>query len=124
MQRLASTRRLLLRAALAPAARANSSLSASAAAVAAPALENGAALPRMPGFDYTPPPYDGPRAEEIFRKRAQFLSPSLFHFYNRPVRSPLARSPLNHPLQFCGGRNTDCSISRSQSFSGKPASIR
>jgi hypothetical protein len=44
----------------------------------------------MPGFDYTPPPYDGPRAEEIFRKRAEFLSPSLFHFYDRPVRSPLS----------------------------------
>ncbi|OEL23471.1 Alanine--glyoxylate aminotransferase 2-like protein 3, mitochondrial [Dichanthelium oligosanthes] len=83
MQRLASSRRLL-RPALAP-ARANSSLSAAAAAVAAPAPENGAASPKMPGFDYTPPPYEGPRAEEIFRKRAQFLSPSLFHFYDCPL---------------------------------------
>jgi hypothetical protein len=95
MQRLASSRRLL-QAALAP-ARANSSLSA--AAVAAPAPANGA-FPKMPAFDYTPPPYDGPRAEEIFRKRAQFLSPSLFHFYDRPVRVPL---PHRHSsLQFCG----------------------
>ena len=88
MQRLASSSsRRLLGAALAP-ARANSSLSAAVAA--APAPENAAAAsPKMPAFDYTPPPYDGPRAEEIFRKRAEFLSPSLFHFYDRPVRSPL-----------------------------------
>lgn len=106
MQRLASSRRLL-RAALAP-ARANSSLSAAAAA---PAPENGAALPKMPAFDYTPPPYDGPRAEEIFRKRAEFLSPSLFHFYDRPVRSP-DTPPLQSPLQFCGKetRLFHCSI--------------
>ncbi|GJM88883.1 hypothetical protein PR202_ga05459 [Eleusine coracana subsp. coracana] len=81
MQRLASSRRLL-QAALAP-RRANSSLSA-AAAVAAPETEN-ACAPKMPHFDYTPPPYDGPRAEEIFRKRTEFLSPSLFHFYDRPL---------------------------------------
>jgi hypothetical protein len=103
MQRLASSRRLL-QAALAPApARANSSLSAAAVAVAvaAPTPENGAAaVPKMPAFDYTPPPYDGPRAEEIFRKRAQFLSPSLFHFYDRPVRLPL---PHRHSsLHFSG----------------------
>jgi len=84
MQRLASSSsRRLLGAALAP-ARANSSLSAAVAA--APAPENAAAAsPKMPAFDYTPPPYDGPRAEEIFRKRAEFLSPSLFHFYDRPL---------------------------------------
>jgi hypothetical protein len=83
MQRLASSRRLL-QAAFAP-RRANSSLSA-AAAVAAP--ENGCAAPKMPHFDYTPPPYDGPRADEILQKRAEFLSPSLFHFYDRPVLFP------------------------------------
>ena len=102
MQRLASSRRLL-QAALAP-ARANSSLSAAAAAaVATPAPENGAdAVPKMPAFDYTPPPYDGPRADEIFRKRAQFLSPSLFHFYDRPVRLPAPPSPLQSPVLWEG----------------------
>jgi hypothetical protein len=80
MQRLASSRRLL-QAALAH-RRENSSLSAAAAVSVS---ENGSAAPKMPHFDYTPPPYDGPRAEEIFRKRAQFLSPSFFHFYDRPV---------------------------------------
>jgi len=98
MQRLASSRRLL-QAALAP-ARANSSLS-TAAAAAAP--ENGAAaVPKMPAFGYTPPPYDGPRADEIFRKRAQFLSPSLFHFYDRPVRLPAPPSPLQSPVLWEG----------------------
>ncbi|KAM0828466.1 hypothetical protein ACQ4PT_067528 [Festuca glaucescens] len=80
MQRLASSRRLL-QAALAP-GRAHSSLSAAAVA-AAP--ENGVAAPKMPPFYYTPPPYDGPRVAEIARKRAEFLSPSLFHFYDRPL---------------------------------------
>jgi hypothetical protein len=83
MQRLASSRRLL-QAALAP-GRAHSSRSAAAVATAP---ENGVAAPKMPPFDYTPPPYDGPRLAEIARKRAEFLSPSLFHFYDRPVRVP------------------------------------
>lgn len=39
----------------------------------------------MPPFDYTPPPYDGPSADEVLRKRSQFLSPSLFHFYKKPL---------------------------------------
>ncbi|XP_042414768.1 alanine--glyoxylate aminotransferase 2 homolog 3, mitochondrial-like isoform X2 [Zingiber officinale] len=42
-------------------------------------------LPQMPRFDYTPPPYDGPRADEILRKRSEFLSPSFPHLYQRPL---------------------------------------
>lgn len=42
-------------------------------------------LPRMPPFDYSPPPYDGPSADEILAKRKTFLSPSLFHLYSKPV---------------------------------------
>lgn len=60
----------------------------------ATADENAAAaavLTKMPRFDYTPPPYDGPRSEEILRKRSEFLSPSVFHFYKKPVRL------LSHP---------------------------
>jgi alanine-glyoxylate transaminase/(R)-3-amino-2-methylpropionate-pyruvate transaminase len=91
MQRLASSRRFL-QSALAP-GRAHSSLSAAAVA-AAP--ENGLAGPKMPPFDYTPPPYDGPRVADIARKRAEFLSPSLFHFYDRPVRVP--PRPLPPPI--------------------------
>ncbi|XP_006650057.2 alanine--glyoxylate aminotransferase 2 homolog 3, mitochondrial-like [Oryza brachyantha] len=44
-----------------------------------------AAVPRMPAFDHVPLPYDGPSAAEIARKRAEFLSPSLFHFYSNPL---------------------------------------
>ncbi|KAF0913630.1 hypothetical protein E2562_023737 [Oryza meyeriana var. granulata] len=44
-----------------------------------------AALPRMPAFDHVPLPYDGPSAAEIARKRTEFLSPSLFHFYSKPL---------------------------------------
>lgn len=44
-----------------------------------------AAVPRMPDFDHVPLPYDGPTAAEIARKRAEFLSPSLSHFYSKPL---------------------------------------
>ncbi|CAL4930881.1 unnamed protein product [Urochloa decumbens] len=44
-----------------------------------------AAVPRMPAFDHVPLPYDGPSAAEIARKRAEYLSPSLFHFYSKPL---------------------------------------
>ncbi|XP_078436292.1 alanine--glyoxylate aminotransferase 2 homolog 3, mitochondrial-like [Wolffia australiana] len=42
-------------------------------------------LPKIPAFDYTPPPYDGPRTAEILRKRSEYLSPSVFHFYKQPL---------------------------------------
>ncbi|KAH7672540.1 alanine-glyoxylate transaminase / (R)-3-amino-2-methylpropionate-pyruvate transaminase protein [Dioscorea alata] len=42
-------------------------------------------VPIMPPFDYSPPPYDGPPAAEIIRKRSEFLSPALFHFYKKPL---------------------------------------
>ncbi|KAK6266389.1 hypothetical protein QUC31_017226 [Theobroma cacao] len=46
---------------------------------------NDVVVPKMPTFDYSPPPYTGPSAEEILSKRKQYLSPSLFHFYNKPL---------------------------------------
>lgn len=52
-----------------------------------------AEVPRMPAFDYTPPPYSGPSSAEILAKRKEFLSPSIFHFYKNPV-SFLRRAPL------------------------------
>lgn len=39
-------------------------------------------IPKMPRFDYAPPPYNGPSAAEILQKRKKFLSPSMFYFYN------------------------------------------
>lgn len=47
--------------------------------------ENETFLPKMPPFDYSPPPYSGPSADEILAKRKTFLSPSLFHLYNKPL---------------------------------------
>lgn len=66
------------------------SFSRLAAAAPAPA-ETAAALPRMPAFDHVPLPYDGPSAADIARKRAEYLSPSLFHFYSKPVRPSIDR---------------------------------
>lgn len=51
-----------------------------------PALvDDDAVLPKMPLFDYSPPPYTGPSAAEILKKRQEYLSPSLFHFYSNPL---------------------------------------
>ncbi|CAD6211120.1 unnamed protein product [Miscanthus lutarioriparius] len=54
-------------------------------AAAAPAETATAVPPRMPAFDHVPLPYDGPSAADIARKRAEYLSPSLFHFYSKPL---------------------------------------
>ncbi|KAF8007693.1 hypothetical protein BT93_K1632 [Corymbia citriodora subsp. variegata] len=42
-------------------------------------------LPRMPPFDYSPPPYAGPSSAEILAKRMRFLSPSMHCFYKQPL---------------------------------------
>ncbi|KAL8531326.1 hypothetical protein ACS0TY_008086 [Phlomoides rotata] len=47
--------------------------------------ENEPPLPKMPPFDYTPPPYSGPSADDILRKRHQFLNPAVFHFFKKPL---------------------------------------
>ncbi|THU69546.1 hypothetical protein C4D60_Mb08t15550 [Musa balbisiana] len=54
------------------------------AAVAADQID-AAVLPIMPPFDYTPPPYHGPRTAEIVRKRSEFLSPSISYLYKNPL---------------------------------------
>ncbi|XP_073150830.1 alanine--glyoxylate aminotransferase 2 homolog 2, mitochondrial-like [Henckelia pumila] len=41
--------------------------------------------PVLPPFDYTPPAYTGPTADQILKKRREFLSPSMFHLYKKPV---------------------------------------
>ncbi|XVF37444.1 hypothetical protein REPUB_Repub20aG0008300 [Reevesia pubescens] len=46
---------------------------------------DGFVVPKMPSFDYSPPPYTGPSADEILSKRKAYLSPSLFYFYNKPL---------------------------------------
>ncbi|OWM67073.1 alanine--glyoxylate aminotransferase 2 homolog 2, mitochondrial-like isoform X1 [Punica granatum] len=72
MQRITAAKRAL-------AAQAHRTFSQSAASLREPEL------PKMPAFDYTPPPYSGPPAAEILAKRKEFLSPSLFHFYKKPI---------------------------------------
>ncbi|KAJ6699390.1 ALANINE--GLYOXYLATE AMINOTRANSFERASE 2-like protein 3 MITOCHONDRIAL-LIKE ISOFORM X1 [Salix purpurea] len=50
-----------------------------------PLPENEVPVPKPPPFDYSPPPYTGPPADEILAKRKEYLSPSLFHFFNKPL---------------------------------------
>ncbi|KAL4283992.1 hypothetical protein GQ457_16G028490 [Hibiscus cannabinus] len=40
-------------------------------------------VPLLPPFDYSPPPYTGPSAADILSKRKEYLSPSMFYFYNK-----------------------------------------
>ncbi|KAM3689974.1 hypothetical protein ACJW30_09G085600 [Castanea mollissima] len=47
--------------------------------------ENDVTVPKMPPFDYSPPPYNGPTVDEILAKRKAYLSPSLFHLYKKPL---------------------------------------
>ncbi|WVZ56861.1 hypothetical protein U9M48_007333 [Paspalum notatum var. saurae] len=53
--------------------------------LAAAAETTAPAAPRMPAFDHVPLPYDGPSAADIARKRAEYLSPSLFHYFSNPL---------------------------------------
>ncbi|GER34729.1 alanine--glyoxylate aminotransferase family protein [Striga asiatica] len=50
-----------------------------------PLVEHEPNPPEMPPFDYAPPPYVGPSAEEILSKRRNFLSPAVFHFFKKPL---------------------------------------
>lgn len=60
------------------------SLAASFSAVSSSSSE-GDQLAVLPPFDYVPKPYNGPLADEVFRKRKTFLGPSLFHYYQKPL---------------------------------------
>ncbi|XP_013630040.1 alanine--glyoxylate aminotransferase 2 homolog 2, mitochondrial isoform X2 [Brassica napus] len=42
-------------------------------------------LARLPPFDYAPPPYSGPSADEILNKRKEFLSPSMPLLFRKPL---------------------------------------
>ncbi|XP_059462318.1 alanine--glyoxylate aminotransferase 2 homolog 3, mitochondrial-like [Corylus avellana] len=50
-----------------------------------PVQENVVSPPKMPPFDYSPPPYNGPSAAEILAKRKTYLSPSLLHSYSKAL---------------------------------------
>ncbi|KAL8531242.1 hypothetical protein ACS0TY_008026 [Phlomoides rotata] len=47
--------------------------------------QNESPLPKMPPFDYTPPPYTGPSADEILKKRQEFLNPAVNHLFKQPL---------------------------------------
>ncbi|XP_028547473.1 LOW QUALITY PROTEIN: alanine--glyoxylate aminotransferase 2 homolog 3, mitochondrial [Dendrobium catenatum] len=59
-----------------------SGLAAAQAEVETLSGKNNAGLPKLPPFDYSPPPYDGARTAEILLKRSEFLSP-LSYIYTR-----------------------------------------
>eukprot|EP01116_Phalansterium_solitarium_P004139 TRINITY_DN15033_c0_g1_i1.p1 TRINITY_DN15033_c0_g1~~TRINITY_DN15033_c0_g1_i1.p1 ORF type:complete len:478 (+),score=146.19 TRINITY_DN15033_c0_g1_i1:94-1527(+) len=42
-------------------------------------------LPKLPAFDYTPPPYTGPSPEEVLKTRKEFVNPAIFSYYRKPV---------------------------------------
>ncbi|PWA74086.1 Aminotransferase class-III [Artemisia annua] len=42
-------------------------------------------VPKMPAFDYKPPPYDGPSAAEILAKRQRHLNPCMTYLYTNPL---------------------------------------
>ncbi|GAB4815989.1 hypothetical protein N2152v2_003035 [Parachlorella kessleri] len=41
--------------------------------------------PKLPPFDYVPPPYEGPSKEEVMATRKQFLSPALSLNFKKPI---------------------------------------
>ncbi|XP_010517133.1 PREDICTED: alanine--glyoxylate aminotransferase 2 homolog 2, mitochondrial [Camelina sativa] len=59
--------------------------STSQATAAAPVKDSDEFQARLPPFDYTPPPYTGPSADVILAKRKEFLSPSMFCLYRKPL---------------------------------------
>ena len=42
-------------------------------------------MAKLPPFDYTPKPYDGPSPEEILALRKEFVNPAIFHYYKKPI---------------------------------------
>lgn len=56
-----------------------------AAAETAHEVQDGKHLPQMPAFSHTPRKYDGPRMEEVLRKRKAFLNPAMFLYYKKPL---------------------------------------
>ncbi|KAE8099061.1 hypothetical protein FH972_017071 [Carpinus fangiana] len=52
-----------------------------------PVQENGVSIPKMPPFDYSPPPYNGPSADEILAKRKAYLSPSLSQLHSKALNA-------------------------------------
>lgn len=56
-------------------------------------------VPQMPAFDFTPQPYDGPKADEILAKRKKFLNPALFLYYKKHVSIWRPRMPAGYKFR-------------------------
>lgn len=68
--------------------------------------DNSAAVhPRMPNFDYSPPPYTGPNIDQILKKRKEFLSPSMLYFYKEPIN--LVHGKMQYLFDESGRRYLD-----------------
>ncbi|CAK9144498.1 unnamed protein product [Ilex paraguariensis] len=67
--------------------------------------EDGFVIPKLPPFDYSPPPYVGPTADQILRKRNEFLSPSMFYFYKKPLN--LVHGKMQYLFDESGRRYLD-----------------
>ncbi|XP_010529913.1 PREDICTED: alanine--glyoxylate aminotransferase 2 homolog 2, mitochondrial [Tarenaya hassleriana] len=61
------------------------SLSSTAQTATASVHDSDEFIARLPPFDYTPPPYNGPSGDEILGKRKEFLSPSISCLFRKPV---------------------------------------
>ena len=54
-------------------------------AIAAPARPATSKAPQLPPYNHQPRPYQGPSAEEVLKLRKEHLTPSLFHYYRKPL---------------------------------------
>ena len=44
-----------------------------------------AKTPALPPYSHQPKPYHGPSTEEVLKLRKEHLTPSLFHYYKKPL---------------------------------------
>jgi len=42
-------------------------------------------IPELPAFDHTPTPYRGPSLEKVLSLRKTYVSPGIFHYYQKPL---------------------------------------
>ncbi|KAJ6797615.1 alanine--glyoxylate aminotransferase 2-like protein 1, mitochondrial [Iris pallida] len=62
--------------------------------------------PSLPPFDHQPRPYEGMKGEEIMKKRKEFLGPSIFHYYQKPLN--IVEGKMQYLYDGSGRRYLDC----------------
>ena len=50
--------------------------------------------PQLPPFDYAPRAYAGPSADEVLALRKQFINPTVFTYYKKPIMIAPGQAPL------------------------------